>query len=673
MSYRAEFAVRGRLLHRDANGHRASGHRAFVPLALVAVFLATYWRGQPVVDVQSTVNFEQQVVQFAGPEHILFVRNSGSSSLNVSSVLVAGFDPHDFSVVRNNCVNQKINAGQSCQLGVRFVATAPGERSAILMLLDDARDNPQIVTLAGIGTSQIGSLAGLVVTPKIVRFAAQIGGLPAPLQSLTLRNAGSSSLTIQSIHINSDDNAFAIASDPCTASSLASGGTCAVTLQFSPTHSGAYTGHLTVTNSSGREHNDAALDGRAMEALFPVATIRPPGLEFGNQEMGKSAIQRVTIENTGKATLLIGRINVVGEGSGEFTLTPACANSELVPGATCTLDVQFVPSGLGRHSADIVLQDNDQNGPQEVALSGAGILPPPALKASAMVHPDAINFGNEEVGKQSQPQAIVVTSSGNVPITIQEPTLEGTSRRDFKLIDLNCGSRSLRSGETCSLSVFFEPKGTFGKYPSERSAQIMVDDSAGLRHQIQLSGVATRRPVSSNKSSLNLNPNQLDFGSQTAGSRGQSQIVTVTNTGSDRVEVSGSILDDAFTGLFTQRNSSNFIIVENTCQATLLLPGNQCVVGVAFTPRQSGNLRGALMIGSAALLSRDSVSLSGVGMSSPAATNPAIRAARVTATSGFCCIRGKGVSYTTQQACSQSNGTYYDDQVTANNACTVIP
>jgi hypothetical protein len=70
-------------------------------------------------------------------------------------------------------------------------------------------------------------------------------------------------------------------------------------------------------------------------------------------------------------------IQIQGTNAGDFTLVSGGLNnclalSGLAGGASCTLYANFTPSDVGTRTAKIVLNDDANNSPQTVYLSGTG-------------------------------------------------------------------------------------------------------------------------------------------------------------------------------------------------------------------------------------------------------------------------------------------------------------
>ncbi len=109
----------------------------------------------------------------------------------------------------------------------------------------------------------------------------------------------------------------------------------------------------------------------------PAVRFFPTALYFDQQDIGSpSAVQRVTLTNSGDAPLTITGIAIGGTNPGEFAQTHICplGPSTLAAGATCTIDVTFTPTEAGLRSASLVVNDDASGSPHAVALSGTGVV-----------------------------------------------------------------------------------------------------------------------------------------------------------------------------------------------------------------------------------------------------------------------------------------------------------
>lgn len=109
----------------------------------------------------------------------------------------------------------------------------------------------------------------------------------------------------------------------------------------------------------------------------PGITLVPTALNFHSHLSGTTATKKVTVTNSGTATLNISNIAVTGTG---FKLkafksklvTPCVAGIALAPGASCVTKVSFSPTSPGSYSGTLSFTDNAPASPQSVPLSGTG-------------------------------------------------------------------------------------------------------------------------------------------------------------------------------------------------------------------------------------------------------------------------------------------------------------
>jgi hypothetical protein len=256
------------------------------------------------------------------------------------------------------------------------------------------------------------------------------------------------------------------------------------------------------------------------------ANLNPTSVSFGNQNVGTtSAAQSVTLTDNGSLPLSISSIALAGTNATDFAQTNTCptGSNTLASGSSCTISVTFTPGATGARSASLILTDNAAGSPQSVALSGTGFTPAPAVS----LNPTTVSFGNQNVGSSSPAQAVTLTNSGTLPLSISSIALTGTNATDFAQTN-TCpsGSNTLAAGSSCTVSVTFTP-GASGA----RSATLMFTDNAADSPQaVTLSGtgVTATTYFSDGFESGNLNawtlPNSDSTGAATVES-------TVVNSG----------------------------------------------------------------------------------------------------------------------------------------------
>ena len=110
----------------------------------------------------------------------------------------------------------------------------------------------------------------------------------------------------------------------------------------------------------------------------PAVNLNPSSLKWTAITVGTTANpKKVTVTNTGNATLTISTIAV----SGDFalktlkatkTVHPCVNGTALAAGANCTLSVTFTPTQKGVRTGAVTLTDNAPDSPQQVTLTGTG-------------------------------------------------------------------------------------------------------------------------------------------------------------------------------------------------------------------------------------------------------------------------------------------------------------
>jgi len=101
---------------------------------------------------------------------------------------------------------------------------------------------------------------------------------------------------------------------------------------------------------------------------------------------------------------------------------------------------------------------------------------------------------------------------------------------------------------------------------------------------------------------VTLSANSLNFGNQALNQTSAAKTVTLKNSGTALLMISGVAIE-----------SSSFAISANTCSGAVLAVGKACVVSVTFTPTVLGTLTGTLSFTDNASNSPQKVPLSGTG------------------------------------------------------------
>ncbi len=404
----------------------------------------------------ASLTFANQLVGTTSPAQGVKLINTGSVTLNISSIATTG----DYTQT-NNC-GASLGKVASCNINVNFTPTTTGTRSGTLSVTDDASGSPQTAALSGTG---VAPAAGL--SPASLTFANQLVGTTSPAQTVTLSNAGSAPLKISSIATTGDYTQ----SNNC-GGSLNAGTSCSINVSFKPTATGTRTGTLSVTDNASGSPQTVALVG---SGIAPAAALSPASLTFANQLVGTtSAAQSVTLSNPGSAPLNISQIATAGD----YTQTNNCGAS-LDAGTSCTINVSFKPTNTGTRSGTLSVSDNVSGSPQKAALTGTGVIP------AVNLAPTSLNFGKIPVGTTSAPMSVTLSNTGTGTLLISSMALTGPNPVDYAQTN-NCGG-SVAPGASCTITITFTPGAT-----GNRNATLAITDNAPKSPQnVPLTGSGT--------------------------------------------------------------------------------------------------------------------------------------------------------------------------------------
>ncbi len=506
-------------------------------------------QGQSVLTLSpSSLTFDATAVGGTSAAKTVFVVNGGTSAATLGTPTVSG----DFRIATNNC-GTTLAAGDNCSLTLQFAPTAAGTRKGALSVPDSSGNHTVALTA-------VGNTGALSVSPTALSFPDTAIGSTSGAKTVTLTNSGNASLRIVSAAATGD---FAV-SGTCIGSSLNAGGTCTLSLTFSPTAAGARTGTLTITtDSAANASTTVALSGNGTASFTVVLT--PTAVDFGTQLVGSSsAVRNITVSNTGNTTGALGKISV----SGEFSLSANTCGTSMPAQTGCTASVVFTPTASGVRAG--LLTVTDDAGTQTATLTGTGTLP-----ATDALAPLSLSFPDQVVNTASATQTVTLTNSGDVALTlVSAAVLTG----DFTAVN-GCGP-SLPAHSSCNITVAFTPKSV-----GAQTGTLQVTDV--LRRQtVTLSGTGRAGP------GVTLSPASLTFANTGVGVVGAGQLLTLTNNGGSSVVLSAVNVTGDF-GILSGSGSTC------TLGATVAV-GSTCTLQIAFLPATAGLRTGSVTVLSSA-------------------------------------------------------------------------
>ena len=305
---------------------------------------------------------------------------------------------------------------------------------------------------------------------------------------------------------------------------------------------------------------------------------------------GPSAEQTSIVKNVG-IDRTIQTVTVGGGDAGDFEVLSGGANDcsdgpTLTNNGTCDVRVRFDPTTTGLKNATVNVQTDDPNpgGATSITLDGN------ATERELSADPTSLDLGDQSVAAgASDPKTSTITNSGTGPVTLSATnslTIGGTDSADFHLqtgAPNDCSDgQVLAVNETCDVRVDFDPSNTGAK-----TAHVTVASDADPV-QVDLGGNGT-------EPALSLSQSTLDFTQDIDEDASSPEVSTVTNTGSEAVQIFGVNIGGSDSGDFTQLTNQG-----SDCVAGTLPVGATCDVRIVFDPSTFGTKSGTATVVSTA-------------------------------------------------------------------------
>jgi hypothetical protein len=465
-------------------------------------------------------------------------------------------------------------AGVNYKIGVSPLAVASSDVSG---------DGKADVLAGNFGSGDVTILinqspaAALGATPTSLAFGNQQVSTSSTAKAVTLTNKGNTVLNISSLVTSADY--------PMTTtcgSTLASLGTCTVTVTFSPSFPGAIKGEITIKGSLPGGFVTVAMSGTGQ---FPAA-VSPLTLTFPATAVGgTSASQTVTVLNQTTSSLsysfsATGNYNAVGSGT-------APCNGTLAALSKCTVSVSLSPTQSGAISGSFIVSGSSFM-PQITSLSGTGT-GGSALPLS--FSPANLLFDSPALGFSSLPKTVTATntSGGSLTLALTASTdwsVSGTGSKP-------CGG-TLAAAATCQFAVVFTPS-ILGYF----NGSISIATGSGNPVIYDLEGLGNL--------DSSFSPTSMTFAPQAVGTTSPGQIVKVWNFENTNMTVLGWAASGDYTAVpgGTQPCSVNGQV------PPLLLPF--CNLVVYFTPTKTGTISGAISVTTSWATGSESFPVTGTG------------------------------------------------------------
>jgi hypothetical protein len=505
-----------------------------------------------------------------------------------------------------------------CIITVTFNGGGSGITPGTLTIPNSAGNTVNVMLVGSTGGNT--QITPPQVTPTSLSFGYLLVGQSASAQTVKLTNpAGSAALSISSIETSTGFSQ----TDSC-GSVLAGGASCTISVTFTPTAAGTFSGSLAITTSASSTPLGVSLSGTAYTsttnlALGSTATAssNASGYPASNANDGNTSTYWESLDGAGyPQTLTLNFGQVLPLGSVTLTLPPlsdwttrtetlsvlgsvnGTTFTTLVPSANYTFNPSTTPSNTASFNLPVGTSE------QYLELSFTANTGWTAAQISEFeVFPGTTSC---TASAPSAPTGLTATaaSSSSINLSWNASSTSGVTYSVF---------RSTTSGFTPSSSNQVSSGLSDTTYADTGLAAsttyyyiVEAVNCAGTAASNQASATTTA-PTSA---TLTATPNSLAFGSVSTGSSSAAQTVTVQNAGSSTATISSITAGTGFTET-------------NTCGSSLAA-GASCTVSVIFTPTSASSYSASLTVNSNATDASLTVPLTGTGVSST--TNLALSA-----------------------------------------------
>lgn len=305
----------------------------------------------------------------------------------------------------------------------------------------------------------------------------------------------------------------------------------------------------------------AALSGCGVSATSaPKSALVPSSTElsFGDVLVGNTAVQTVTVSNTGDTSVNISRAAISGR---DFQLLGGIPSGAVAVGESMNLQLQFTPASFGATNGSVTLVSDGPEPALRISLRGTGAHP------GLNVSPGSVNFSNVPVG-QSKTENVTLTNSGSSNVAINPATTSGAG---FTVSGLSAPT-NLAPGKQMLVAVKFAPTG-----PGAVTGDVSIgSNAANSPATVSLSGMGSQAVVSASASSVN-------FGKVVVGNT-NSQPITLRNSGNATLTFSQMAASGAGVGL------------TGLSMSTTIAPNSSATFNAVFAPSSSSPVNGSITL-----------------------------------------------------------------------------
>lgn len=346
------------------------------------------------------------------------VTNTGTSTLNVTSTTVGGFQSN-YTVTNGGGFS--LTQNQTRTIGIRCSPPAVQSYDTTFTVTSNAGTRTIDVHCNGIDSD-------LVLTPSPIDLTTRVN--QPVMTTVTLENQGSASATINSYSIVEANGApIQVLNPPGAPFTLASGSSTSIMVRYSPTaptaqQATAALGKLRVTHQ-GTQTRDATIIGAA---LTTVMDVFPDTVDFGAVCAGTTDSEDVTVKKGAAGSFTLSSVTPP---AAPFTFTAKATNLPLLVDGdeTATFTATIAPTATGMAESNAVLVSDIPGGTMKSITLKANVLP-----GGVGAAPNTLDFGGVMKNATSSALSTEVRNCSNAPLAITDVHMEGPNAGEFSVV-----------------------------------------------------------------------------------------------------------------------------------------------------------------------------------------------------------------------------------------------
>jgi PGF-pre-PGF domain-containing protein/PGF-CTERM protein len=507
-----------------------------------------------------TVDFGQVGTGFSAKQFVL-VTNDGGVPLRISDASLTGSSSGAYRLPpRNNPTPTTVVPGAATIVGVEVApsnATDPtGQLGGTLELTTNDTNVTADLTVVGTAPNLTVQEAGTTVQDGA---DVSLGSTPVGSSSATtisVQNTGNATLVLPEVTFSGSD-AFSLVSGQGD-TRIVPGATEQFRVSYAPSETGTDSAQLTLTGLNAPDQSEFVV-GLSGSATAAEAQLSPASVSFGEIQTSNSATERVTLANTGNATLNVTSVIISGDDATAFSAS-SVAGTTLAGGESTEIDVTATPATQGGVSAQLTVNTNTSATGVTASLGATGVEP------EAQFQTLPVDFGEVRLGNATT-RTIRINNTGNAPLNVTAISVQGANTSAFAT---DRSALTVGPADSETVRVQFRPRPVAGS-TGDKSARLVVrtNDSDNPRLTRTLSGTAIT-------AELEVTPDTLQFGTVGLGEN-VTRNVTVRNT----LNASANL---TVTELSVSGPQSDAYAVNDSALPLSLTPGGSATVPVTFSP-----------------------------------------------------------------------------------------